>query len=51
MVYDGFNWDQGRWNSLNQIVHDASQEMRLIRPLLKLYGRRVTMWGTLQVIS
>ena len=35
---NGFNWDQGRWNSLNQVVHDASREMRLIRPLLKLYG-------------
>lgn len=35
---DGFHWDQGRWNSINQLVHDASKEMRLIRPLLKLYG-------------
>src|SRR5262245_10973385 len=40
MPYNGnnFHWDQSRWDSINQLVHDASKEMRLIRPLLKLYG-------------
>lgn len=37
---NSFHWDQGRWDSINQLVHDASKEMRLIRPLLKLYGKQ-----------
>src|SRR5262245_4254647 len=42
MPYNGnsFNWDQSRWDTINQLVHDASKEMRLIRPLLKLYGKQ-----------
>ena len=37
---NSFHWDQGRWDSINQLVHDASKEMRLIRPLLKLYWKQ-----------
>ena len=32
-----FTWNQ---ESVNKLVHDASQEVRVIRPLLKLYGKQ-----------
>jgi Encapsulating protein for peroxidase len=32
-----FTWNQ---ESLNKVVHDAASEIRVVRPLLKLYGKQ-----------
>lgn len=32
-----FNWNQ---DSVNNLVHDAANEVRVVRPLLKLYGQQ-----------
>jgi uncharacterized linocin/CFP29 family protein len=41
-----FTWNQ---DDLNKVVHDAASEIRVVRPLLKLYGQQGTyttnIWG------
>ena len=32
-----FTWNQ---ESVNNLVHDAASEVRVVRPLLKLYGKQ-----------
>lgn len=37
-----FSWNQDRWDRINKAVHDAAHDMRVIRPLFKLYGQQGT---------
>jgi uncharacterized linocin/CFP29 family protein len=36
-TFGKFTWDQ---ETLNNLVHDAASEIRVVRPLLKLYGKQ-----------